>query len=68
MLNYTTLQAKRQKRKHIINLINSLLLKTSPKSLPISYSISYPITPKGPLQASPIPSFPDGEATRTFIQ
>ena len=68
MLDYTTLQAKRQKREYAINLTNSPLLKTSPESLPISRSISYPVTPKGPLQASPIPSFLKGKATRTSMR
>ena len=68
MLDYITLQAKRQKRKYAINLTNSPLLKTSLESLPISYSISYPITPKGPLQALPILSFLEGEVTRTSMR
>ena len=67
MPDYTTLQAKRQKREYAIDLTNSPLLKTSPESLPIGHSISYPVTPKGPPQVSPIPSFLEGEATRTSI-
>ena len=37
------------KRKHVIDLTNSPLLKTSLELSPVSYSISYPIPPKGPL-------------------
>ena len=55
MPDYTTLQAKRQKRqkrKHAINLTKSPLLKMLPELLPIGYSISVPL--KGSLQALPI--------------
>ena len=41
MLDYTTPPAKRQKRKHTIDLINSPLLKMSLELLLVSYSISY---------------------------
>ncbi len=71
MPDYTTLQAKRQKRKYAIDLTNSPLLKTLLELLPISRSISYPIPPKGPLQASPIKrilSPLEGEATRTSVR
>ena len=70
MLNYTTPQAKRQKRKHAIDLINSPLLKISLKLSPVSYSISYSMPLKGSLQASPIESIPfflKGKATKTFM-
>jgi hypothetical protein len=49
MLDYTTPPAKRQKRKHTINLINSLLLKMSLKLLPVNYNISHSIPLKGSL-------------------
>ena len=71
MLNYTTLQAKRQKRKYIIDLTNSPLLKMSPELLPVSYSIFYFMPLKGSLQVltiKSIPSFLEGKAIRTFIQ
>ena len=71
MLDYTTLQAKRQKRKYAINLTNSPLLKMLLKSLPIGYSISYSMPLKSSLQALPIkwiPFFLEGGATRTSIQ
>ena len=71
MLNYTTLQAKRQKKKYAINLTNSLLLKMSLKLLSVNHSIFYSIPLKGFLQVLPIksiPSFLEGEATRTFIR
>ena len=70
MLDYTTLQVKRQKRKYAINLTNSLLFEMSPKLLPVSYNISYFMPLKGFLQVLPIkliPSFLEGEATRTSI-
>jgi len=71
MLVYTTLWAKRQKRKHAINLINFSLSKMLPKPLPIGYSISYSVPLKGSLQASPIKwilPFLEGEATRTSMR
>ena len=71
MPDYTTLQAKRQKRKYAINLIKSPLPKMSLKLLPVSYSISYSMPLKGSLQASPIKRIPsplEGKATRTSIQ
>ena len=71
MLDYITSQAKRQKRKYVINLINSPLLKMSPELSPVSYSISHSVPLKGSSQALPIesiPSFLEGEATRTFMQ
>ena len=49
MLDYTILQAKRQKRKYIINLINFPLLKILPELSLISYSISHSVPPKGSL-------------------
>ena len=71
MLNHTTLQAKRQKRKYIIDLTNSPLFKISLKLLLINYSISHSMPLKGSLQASPIkwiPFFLKGEATKISIQ
>ena len=70
MLNYTTPQAKRQKRKHIINLTNSPLFKILLELLFINYSISYFMPPKGSSQVLPIkwiPFFLEGKATKTFI-
>ena len=49
MLDHTTLQAKRQKRKHTINLTNSSLLEMLPELSPVSYSISHSVPLKGSL-------------------
>jgi len=70
MPDYTTLQAKRQKRKRAVDLTNSPLSKMSPEPLPISYSISHSMPLKGSLQALPIKWIPslEGEATRTSVQ
>ena len=70
MLDHTTPQAKRQKRKHAIDLTNSLFFKMSPELSLVSYSISYSVPLKGfsqVLSIKSIPSFLEGEATRTFI-
>ena len=70
MLDYTTLQAKRQKRKYAINLTNSPLLKMSPELSLVSYSISHSVPLKGSSQVLPIesiPSFSEGEAIRTSV-
>jgi len=48
MLDYTTL-AKKQKRKHAIDLTNSPLFKMSLKLLPVGYNISYFMPLKGSL-------------------
>ena len=71
MLDYTTPQAKKQKRKYVIDLTNSLLFKISPELLLISYSISYSVPFKGSLQAlfiKWIPFFLKSKATKTFVQ
>jgi len=68
MLDYTT---KRRKRTHAIDLINSPLLKMLLKSSPVSHSISYSISLKGSLQASPIKwilSFLKGKAIKTSMR
>jgi hypothetical protein len=54
MPDYTTPLAKRQKRKHAIDLTNPPLLKMLPELSPVNYSISHSVPLKGSLQALPI--------------